>query len=346
MIESIETALQNGPLPLARAMALASEHYYATAEPFGAGGDFVTAPEISQVFGELIGLWMADLWERAGRPANVILVELGPGRGTLMHDAKRALAQAMPAFLGDVRLFLVERSGRLRALQAEALPTARFASRLADIPKDGPILLIANEFLDALPISQFERTEDGWAMRAVTRDGFDLSMLESDLLIPEPLRASRVGAVYERGFAGEALVAEVARRIDRQGGAALFVDYGYDGPAAGDTLQAIRDGAFADPLAHLGTADISAHVDFAAMAHAAHAAAPKVAVRKTAQGLFLEQLGIHQRAGRLKAGKNAEERATIEAAVARLVSGAAMGNLFQAMALTGSGWPEPAGFAE
>ncbi len=341
MIPAVATLLDDGPIPLARAMAIAADHYYAAREPFGPAGDFVTAPEISQMFGELIGLWLADLWQRAGSPADAVLVELGPGRGTLMTDALRAVRRAAPG-LAAVPLHLVERSPRLKGMQAQKLAGAVWHDSVETLPGDRPLLLVANEFLDALPLTQFERTEAGWALRRVSRDGWDLALAANPAFIPETMRGALPGSVHERNFAAEALVAGIARRLAVQGGAALFIDYGYAGPALGDTLQAIRNGAFADPLSTLGEADISAHVDFAAMARAA---APHVQLfGPEAQGMFLESIGIGARADALKAMASIETRAEVEAARSRLVSVGAMGRLFQALALVAPGWPAAAGF--
>lgn len=343
MIPAIADVIaREGPLPLARAVALAADHYYATHEPFGPGGDFVTAPEISQMFGELVGLWLADLWQRAGAPLPVAIVELGPGRGTLMRDALRAIARALPQLAAEGALHLVEKSRRLRAMQAQRLAGASWHDGIAGLPDDRPLLLVANEFLDALPLTQFERTAEGWALRRVAADGWDLALAANAALIPEPLRDSPPGSVHERNFAGEALVAEVARRLARQGGAALFIDYGYQGPALGETLQALKRGRPADPLATLGEADISAHVDFAAVARAAQHHARVFGPE--AQGPFLEALGLSARAEALKALAGIEARAGIEAARVRLASPTAMGGLFQALAIVAPGWPAPAGF--
>lgn len=347
MIDPIRRVVAKGPLPLARAMALAAGNYYATREPFGTAGDFVTAPEISQMFGELVGLWLADIWQRAGSPSPVLLVELGPGRGTLMADALRAIGQAAPGLAGSVRLHLVEKSARLRAEQARKLPGAALHNAvwhdsLATVPDDAPMLLVANEFLDALPLTQFERTSEGWALRRVGTNGWDLAMAANAAFIPEALRNAPLGSVHERSFAAEALASAVARRVAAGGGAALFIDYGYRGPALGDTLQAIRAGVFADPLATLGDADISAHVDFGAIGRAAcnHARV----FGPEAQGMFLEMLGISARAEALKAMASIERCAEVEAARVRLVSPGGMGRLFQAMAIIAPGWPAPAGF--
>ena len=335
---------REGPLPLARVMWLAARQYYATREPFGRGGDFVTAPEISQMFGELIGLSLADLWLRAGRPDPVLLAELGPGRGTLMADALRAIERAAPAFRAALRLHLVEQSERLRALQRQRLPDATWHDSLDSLPTDAPLLLIANEFLDALPIAQFERLGDGWVLRRVTAEGrFDRSVGANLAFLPDALRLAAPGSIYERNFAAEQLAADLAARLARQGGAALIFDYGYEGPALGDTLQAIHQGRFADPLATLGEADISAHVDFTAIRAAAarHAAVSMPVV----QGEYLQQVGLDQRADTLKAVASIERAAEIEAARVRLAAPASMGLLFKALAIHAPGWPLPAGFS-
>ncbi len=334
-------------MPLARVMALAAEHYYAHQEPFGVEGDFVTAPEISQMFGELIGLWLADVWQRAGAPSPVILAELGPGRGTLMADALRAIARTSPQFRHAIRLHLVEQSPRLRRIQAERLSDSESDPQWHDdvrqLPTDAPLLLVANEFLDALPLAQFEKLEDGWVLRRVRADGgFDRSVGANLAFIPAELLHAAKGSVHERNFASEQLALAVAKRLENQGGAALFIDYGYEGPALGDTLQAIQNGQFADPLQTLGEADISAHVDFARLRAVA---APHATVSgPVAQGQFLHLLGLRARADALKAHADIDSRARIEAAHARLTSPAAMGRLFQAMAISASGWPMPAGF--
>jgi SAM-dependent MidA family methyltransferase len=346
VIPEIEDLLAGGPLPLARVMQVAADAYYAAREPFGPSGDFVTAPEISQMFGECIGLWLADLWQRAGRPSTVHLAELGPGRGTLMADALRAIGKAAPDFAAAIALHLVERSPRLRAIQAQRLPQASWHDDLATLPTDAPLLLVANEFLDALPIAQFERVEDGWVMRRVelTRTGprWDRSVGANLAFIPEPIRNASVGAVHERSFAAEGVAATVGKRLAAQGGAALFIDYGHAGPALGDTLQSLKGGQYADPLETLGEADISAHVDFTAIARAI---APHANVfGPEAQGMFLENIGISHRAETLKAMASIEARAAITAAHARLVSVGAMGRLFQALAAVAPGWPAPAGF--
>jgi NADH dehydrogenase [ubiquinone] 1 alpha subcomplex assembly factor 7 len=337
-------AAAGGVLPLEEAMALAVGHYYAQREPFGARGDFVTAPEVSQMFGEILGLWAADLWQRAGAPCPVILAELGPGRGTLMADALRAIAKAAPAMAGALRLHLVEASPRLKAEQALRLPHACWHASHREIPADAPLLLFANEFLDALPVAQYERRPEGWARRAVRTDGRPAFLPADAGALPEAVLGWPQGHVFERRPEAERLAAALAARLAATGGAALFIDYGHAGPRPGDTLQALRRGEPADALETLGEADISAHVDFAAFLASARAAAPVACFGPEPQGAFLMRLGIAARAEALKRGKDALARARVEAALSRLTASAMMGRLFQAVALVAPGWPQPAGF--
>src|SRR5215470_2219640 len=263
-----------GPLTVAEFMTEVLQHprlgYYATRDPLGTAGDFVTAPEVSQVFGELIGLWCADAWARMGQPDPVHLAELGPGRGTLMADALRALAVA-PDFRRALRLHLVETSPALRALQARALATAAptWHERLDAIPA-GPLLLVANEFLDTLPIRQFERRGSGWNERRVglAPDGgtlvfaLDPAPSPSAALLPSRLSPAAEGSVAEACPAALSLAADLARRLSADGGAALFIDYGHPESAWGDTLQAVRQHRYHPVLEAPGSADITAHVDF------------------------------------------------------------------------------------
>jgi NADH dehydrogenase [ubiquinone] 1 alpha subcomplex assembly factor 7 len=339
---AIEAA--GGTMPLEDAMALAVRAYYARREPFGAAGDFVTAPEVSQMFGEMLGLWAADLWLRAGAPAPLMLAELGPGRGTMMADALRAIGQAAPAMAAAIRLHLVETSPRLRSEQARRLPGATWHEDIRTLPNDAPLLILANEFLDALPIVQFERRQGGWTRRAVSVAGTRAYLPATDAELPEAVRDWPAGAVFECRPAADRLAADLAERLARQGGAALFLDYGHAGPLPGDTLQALFRGVPADPLTTLGEADLSAHVDFAAFLAAAAGASPVATFGPVPQGAFLSRLGIAARADALKTGRSPETRAAIEAALSRLTASAMMGRLFKAAAIVAPGWPEPAGF--
>jgi NADH dehydrogenase [ubiquinone] 1 alpha subcomplex assembly factor 7 len=334
-----------GPISVADFMAEALGHprlgYYRRALPVGAAGDFTTAPEISQMFGELIGAWLADRWLAMGKPA-VNLVELGPGRGTLMADALRA-TRGVPGFHASLRLHLVETNAPLRALQAQTL--AAFAptwhERFDDVPA-GPMLLVANEFFDALPVRQFEKTAHGWRERMVGADGETLVLA----LAPGPTPLARFlpeaaeGAQAEISEAGRTLAAAIGTRVKRDGGWALIVDYGYDF-GAGASLQAVRGHAGAGLLERPGETDLSAHVDFAALAQAAEAPI----FGPVPQSDFLRRLGLLQRAETLKARASAAQRATIDAASARLIDGDQMGTLFHVLAV-GDGASSPPGFSE
>lgn len=321
---------EHGPIGVDRYMAECVAAYYAGRDPFGRGGDFTTAPEISQMFGEIIGLWMADLWDRAGRPARVNLVELGPGRGTLMADLLRA-ARALPAFAEAIRVHFVETSPALRAAQAERVPGAAWHDDLAEVPQGAPLLIVANEFFDALPIRQEVRVDSEWRERCIgiSADAFVFTPEGDAIRETAPARAAYAGAL--------------AARIAADGGAALLIDYGYEGPAEGDSLQALTAHAAADPLAAPGEHDLTAHVDFTALAEAARAAGVQVSPLAL-QGPFLLALGIEARAERLSRGLDPEARHAIAGAMRRLTLPQAMGSLFKVLAFTHKGWPEPAGF--
>ena len=329
-----------GPIPVSQFMAAANAHYYATRDPLGAAGDFVTAPEISQMFGELIGLWAADLWDRAGRPA-VAWVELGPGRGTLTADARRAMARAglTPP------IHLVETSPVLRAAQAERIADATWHHTLDTLPADIALIVVANEFFDALPIRQLVRRGDGWHERLVAcQDTLFLPVAGKpvpETVLPDALRDAPAGSILEAAPAGVATMRALAGRLVAQGGAALAVDYGYDGPALGDTLQAVRGHGYANPFETPGEIDLSAHVDFATLAAAAGAAGA-VAWGPVAQRELLGSLGIDQRAAAL--AKASPGRADALAADRARLMGE-MGTLFRALGVTAPGWPQPAGFA-
>ncbi len=329
-----------GPMSVAQFMAAANAHYYATRDPLGAGGDFTTSPEISQMFGELIGLWCADLWDRAGRP-EVAWVELGPGRGTLAADARRAMAKA--GLVPPVHL--VETSPVLRDRQAGRLPDATWHDAVDTLPTDRPLIVVANEFLDALPVRQLMRRAGRWHERMIAcQDTLFLPIAGAavpNAIIPERLRAAPDGSIIETSPASVGVVRALADRLARQGGAALLVDYGYEGPAVGDTLQAVRGHAYANPFEEPGERDLTAHVDFATLAAAAQRQGT-FAFGTICQGAFLRALGIDARAAAL-ARAHPDAAADVAAARERLVG--AMGELFRVMALGAPGWPTPAGFA-
>jgi NADH dehydrogenase [ubiquinone] 1 alpha subcomplex assembly factor 7 len=330
-----------GPLTVARYMRAALLHpehgYYTQRDPLGWAGDFITAPEIHQMFGELIGLWCADAWQRLGAPPAVNLVELGPGRGTLAADALRAAA-ALPAFHSAIHLHLVEASPALRRIQEKTLAAvgAVWHATLDGVP-DGPTIVVANEFFDALPIRQFIRGADGWRERLVDWNAaagefvFVLDTVVSPLntMIGQRWPNAPPASVAEISPDGEAIAAWIGRR----GAVALIIDYGHARFQLGDTLQAVKSHRRHEVLADPGGADLTAHVDFAALAAAAAAtAAGAKAHGPVTQRDFLLRLGIAHRAQRLKAS-NPQASAAIDAALARLTEASAMGNLFRVLAL-------------
>lgn len=328
-----------GPMSLADYMAECLHDpefgYYATRDPLGTAGDFITAPEVSQMFGELIGLWLAQMWMDQGRPA-CALVELGPGRGALMADIMRA-TRGVPGFHAATSVHLVEASPVLRAAQAATLKdyTPTFHDSLADVP-EGPILLIANEFFDALPIRQFQKSDAGdWQERQIgAADG----SLIWGLAPPAPLEARDAfapGMIVETCAPAEATAEEIGRRL-HQGGAALIVDYG-DWHSTGDTFQALKDHAYTDPLEAPGAADLTAHVAFEPIARASGA----IASALTPQGVFLERLGITARAQTLAKSLSGSALTAHIQAHRRLTHPDEMGTLFKVLALTAPGTPPP-----
>jgi len=340
----------DGPITVARFMEEALGHpehgYYPTRDPLGAAGDFTTAPEIAQVFGELIGAWCAVLWEQAGRPDPVMLVELGPGRGTLMADALRAVAKVAPAFDKAAELHLVETSPALRAAQAKALGARpRWHDALETVP-EAPTILIANEFFDALPVHQLVRREGAWHERTIALDpasgAFRFEISGTASTIDPPAVDAADGDILEVSPARDAAAAAIARRIAAHGGGALVIDYGHPTSAAGDTLQAVRRHDRAPVLETPGEIDLTAHVDFAALARAADGA---TAYGPVDQGDFLRALGIAARTKALAAAAADERRRElIESATARLTEPHQMGSLFKALALIHPSQPPPPGF--
>lgn len=348
-----------GPLRVDEYMALALGHprcgYYMRGDPLGQAGDFITAPEISQMFGELIGLWCGAQWQQMGRPRPVILAELGPGRGTLIADALRAVARAMPAFAVALRVHLVETSPPLRERQRQTLAAARpgldvtWHRRFESIP-EGPLLLVANEFFDALPIRQYRRIGRGWRERRITagKRGGGLQFIEVAVTrrppaLPRTARALADGELIEVCPAGRRIARRIGERVSRCGGAALVIDYGHAISAPGDTLQAVRRHARHPALERPGEADLTAHVDFQALAEAARTGGAAI-FGPVPQGALLARLGIDARARALAAAAEPERVRDIEAAYRRLVHPRRMGTLFKALAIAAPTLPPPPGF--
>jgi NADH dehydrogenase [ubiquinone] 1 alpha subcomplex assembly factor 7 len=344
-----------GPISIAEYMTLAlhdpRDGYYATRDPLGEGGDFITAPQVSQMFGELLGLWLAQAWHDQGKPARPRLVELGPGRGTLMRDALRAV-KLMPAFRDQVEVVLVELSPVLRRAQEAMLQDCgvpvRWVESFGAVGTDRPAFVVANEFFDALPVRQYVKQGRGWFERMVTADAHGAL---SFALSPVPLPAMSVpasredapeGGVYEVSAAGAALAEQIAQAVAARGGAALIVDYGYDAPGFGETLQAMRRHAFADVLGEPGENDLTAHVDFTALGDAAVRGGASVC-GPVEQGSLLLDLGIYPRSDAL-AGRNPGMRDILTAQIVRLCNPAQMGTLFKALAIVPKSAPTPPGF--
>jgi NADH dehydrogenase [ubiquinone] 1 alpha subcomplex assembly factor 7 len=341
-----ERIRETGPITVADYMAECLLHpvhgYYTTRDPFGAAGDFTTAPEISQMFGELIGLALAQAWLDRGSPAPFTLAELGPGRGTLMADVLRA-TKGVPGFHAAAQVVLVEASPVLRDRQAETLSTyaSSWTDRIETLP-EGPLFLVANEFLDALPIRQFQHGPQGWQERLIgLRDDaltFGLSAPLPQVPDTPAFRQSAKGALVEDNLPARVAVAAVAGRLARHGGIAYWIDYG-GWRSQGDTLQALRQHEPDEPLAHPGEADLTAHVDFEPLAALAQAFAYDT------QGAVLSRLGIDARTERLAQNLTGAALESHRAAHRRLTDPAEMGSLFKVLAMTSAGAPPPPGFS-
>ena len=316
-----ERIAADGPITVEAYMEACNAYYYATRDPLGARGDFTTAPEISQMFGEMIGAALADSWKRAGSPADAIYAELGPGRGTLAADALRVLRAA--GFSGAVHF--VETSPVLREAQAKAVPEASWHESLVDVPA-APLLMVANEFLDALPIQEFIGGEERCV--TISHDG---------------LAFDRDGEIEEMSPVREAAAAAIGTCVAHCGGVAILIDYGHARTAAGDTLQAVRGHEYASVLANPGEQDLTSHVDFEALADTA-AEAEALVTDVLGQGEWLIRLGIEARAQSLSRA-NPDRATDVQSALERLTSREQMGELFKVMAIYSDAWPVPAGFA-
>ena len=341
-----------GPMPVADYMELALQHpefgYYRRKNPLGKTGDFITAPEISQMFGEMIGLWCADIWRQMGKPEHMTLLELGPGQGTLMHDALRATAK-IKGFHAALQVHLLESNQALRNMQqaklVEHLPM--HLDDLGNLPAQ-PMLVIANEFFDALPIRQFEKTTEGWCERLVGLQNGRLALTLSQpgqgfhMLLPEAVRESAVGTVHEVSLAALAMVRQLTKLIDACQGAALIIDYGASEPSGLSSLQAVSGHKATDIFDRPGEVDVTAHVDFGAIRMVASSQRVHI-FGPVGQGEFLQAMGIELRAAQLKQQASEQQKSIIDAALDRLVNPSQMGTLFKAMAIT-KGDFQPAGF--
>ena len=340
----------DGPISLAAYMAECLMHpthgYYQKQRVFGAVGDFITAPEVSQMFGEMLGLWCADRWHAMGRPAAVNLIELGPGRGTLMADMLRA-TKAVPGFHDAMQVHFVEASAQLRALQAGKVPDACWHDQLADVP-EGPALIVANEFFDALPIHQFEKVSGIWRERAVGANGDTLTLVHKAAsaklaILPHATSAMHDGSILELCPMGLTIAGEIGARLTTHGGAALIIDYGYAASGPGDSFQALKAHKYCDPFDAPGSADLTAHVAFDQLAQAAKEKGAAVFGPKD-QGTFLMTLGLGARAQQLAAAQDTDGQARILGELKRLTAPAEMGTLFKVLALQYPGLPVAPGF--
>ena len=336
-----------GPMPIAQYMAACLSHpsygYYMTRDPLGATGDFITAPEISQMFGELIGVWAAAVWRQMGSPENIRLIELGPGRGTMMADALRA-AKVMPAFYAAIVVHLVEISPALQQSQQKTLEPRGLPlfwhPTLADVPT-GPAIILANEFFDAMPVHQAIKQEDGWHERVVMVDesgNLTVGALLSPLphlpkLWPARVRDAPPGSIFE--WRTDSIALEIGHRVSRDGGAAVVIDYGHAESEIGDTLQAVGEHAYANPLLTPGQIDLTAHVDFESLAQAAESIGARIH-GPLHQGEFLRRLGIDTRAGTLKTNVPPGKASEIDGQVERLTGTGErqMGKLFKALGIS------------
>jgi len=335
-----------GPISVAEYMAMClfdKQHgYYMTRDPFGRDGDFTTAPEISQMFGELIGAWLVMVWHDLGRPSNPIIAEIGPGRGTLAKDIARTFDKLEPKLRANASFKLIETSPRLRLVQATTLQgtggTFDWCDHVDELPPGQPLLIVGNELFDAVPVRQYVKTTAGWRERMVDIDEQENLIFVAGAgsldpsLLPADAEHADAGAIFEIAPAREALMQSIAGRIARDAGAGLFLDYGHLTPGMGDTLQAMLKHAYDDPLAHPGEADLTSHVDFAALVSIATQCGLGACL--ATQGDFLLSLGLLERAGSLGAKASDTERNRLAAKVQRLAGPEAMGTLFKVVGIS------------
>jgi NADH dehydrogenase [ubiquinone] 1 alpha subcomplex assembly factor 7 len=333
--EQLQQSIRSGgPITVAEFMDNAVGYYYATHEPFGLSGDFITAPEISQIFGEMLGLWCAMEWEGMGRPAEIQLIELGPGRGTLMVDILRA-TKHLPGFHQALSLHLVERSEKLRGMQQAVLaslhPRLSWHTDFSDIPP-APFLLVANEFFDALPVHQFVKRGEGFRERLVGLDqNGELNFVESEASLVFPISEINEGEIIETSEAGDTLMRDIASRITSQNGSALIIDYGYT-EGHGDTLQAVSKHHYTSVLEGAGETDLTAHVDFGTLKRSAESQGASAVV--TTQAEFMERMGGAMRLENLRSHATEPQGNALVSGYDRLISADQMGTLFKVMMLS------------
>ncbi len=356
-LESImaQDIAQNGPMDMGRFMGLALGHceygYYMSGDPFGRGGDFTTAPEISQMFGEILGAWFADIWMQMGSPQSFVFLECGPGRGTLMSDMMRA-TKSVPGFHAACEIHFLEMSPVLRDKQAQALKsyTPHWHETLGDVPRDKPLLVVGNEFFDALPVRQLEKVNKRWAERAVFYDedkGFHLGLVpalpELIRFIPEVLRDAKEGSIFELSPVSRSFMRNLCDILKACGGAGLFIDYGPARSGLGDSVQAVRVHRYSDILKDIGKSDLTAHVDFESLLSEAMDAGADV-WGIVEQGAFLKALGIEHRAAHLGITADANVLKSLKESLRRLVSCDQMGALFKVIGVSCGSTLRPAGF--
>lgn len=335
---------ENGPMTVGQFMHIAltdpSNGYYTSQNPFGRSGDFITAPEISQLFGEMIGIWSIDVWQKMGSPTKFQLVEAGPGRGTLMADVLRTIQKLAPSMLNAATVGLIEISPALKEKQKQALAnfdvSIGWHDTLNDID-DQPIILLANEFLDALPIRQFLFQENKWHERAIglsSRGALDWGLIPATIAVPSRL-TPKGGDIFEICTPAQIFCTSVCEKIKARGGAALFIDYGHLESGFGDTFQAVKDHQYINVLEAVGQADLTAHIDFDPLSKIGESAG--LIAKTTTQGAFLLEMEILQRAGQLGASMDVEQQKNIQNDVERLAAPEKMGNLFKAMTFAAKG---------
>lgn len=347
-----ERIQEKGPMPVSEYMGLILGHpewgYYMRQDPLGHNGDFTTAPEISQMFGEMIGLWLADIWMQSGSPGEFILLECGPGRGTLMSDALRA-TKGVKGFHDAVQLHLLETSCFLKEKQKQALNAYNtvWHETIKTLPDNAPIFMVANEFFDALPIDQYEFTSNGWCERKIGFEG-DAFVWVLEQCAVDPIEGLNLpkpehGKIFEAAPIRNQFMQELSSRIYKQGGAALVIDYGHLRSGYGDTFQAVYKHDFVDVLSHIGDADLTSHVNFDELENAALEASLEIWGKET-QGEFLKKLGIQVYASKLLSAANEKQADDIQKALHRLTHSDEMGSLFKVMGVGYGTNIKPAGF--